>query len=315
MKTISTNSVMADTKRDVKPFLKWAGGKGQLLDEIREYYPFKRYGIKKYAEPFVGGGAVLFDIVNTQQVKEIYISDVNRDLINVYTCVRDYSEMLIRLLQSLQNEFHPLTIEDRKLYYMIKRNTFNRLFSDSDNKMERVEKAALFIFLNRTCFNGLYRVNRKGEYNVPMGAYKMPIICDAENLSEIAKRLQTVTIVSGGYEKAESFIDASTFVYFDPPYRPLTATSNFTSYTENEFDDEAQRALGEFIHRVHRKGAKFLLSNSDPKNSDENDEFFDELYRMYFIRRVKAHRMINSKGNGRGKITELLISNFEPYGE
>ncbi|MBQ8004192.1 MAG: Dam family site-specific DNA-(adenine-N6)-methyltransferase, partial [Oscillospiraceae bacterium] len=165
----------------VKPFLKWAGGKGQLLKEIEKYYPFGRGVITKYAEPFVGGGAVLFDILSKYNLEQIYISDINTELINTYIIIRKHIEKLIVLLEKYQSEYIPLEIEDRKLYYMAKRDRFNDL-KVNGNEAENIEKAALMIFLNKTCFNGLYRVNKKGLFNVPMGAYKNPLICDEKNL-------------------------------------------------------------------------------------------------------------------------------------
>ena len=164
--------------------------------------------------------------------------------------------------------------------------------------------------MNKTCFNGLYRVNKKGAYNVPMGAYKRPLICDEENLRGISAKLQNVEIVCGDYSKARDFIDEHTFVYFDPPYRPLTATASFTSYTADCFNDDDQIALAKFVDEMAAKGAKVVVSNSDPKNPDEEDMFFDDIYAAHKIRRVSATRMINSKATARGKISELLISNF-----
>lgn len=293
----------------VKPFLKWAGGKGQLLSEIEKCYPFDGKNITKYAEPFVGGGAVLFDILNRYKLSEIYISDINEELINTYRVVRDDLDSLIFLLSSMQSEFIPLDIEYRKLYYLAKRERFNDL-KVNGNKSENAEKAALMIFLNKTCFNGLYRVNKKGLFNVPMGSYKNPMICNEENLRAVSKKLQNVTIVCGDYRESANFIDDSTFVYFDPPYRPLSETSNFTSYTEDLFCDDKQIELARFVDDMHRKGAKIVISNSDPKNSNLYDNFFDNIYSAYNIKRVDAARMINCNGNTRGKIKELLISNF-----
>ena len=173
-----------------------------------------------------------------------------------------------------------------------------------------LEKAALMIFLNKTCFNGLYRVNKKGLFNVPMGAYKNPMICDENNLKAVSEKLQRVTIVCGDYRKSEDFIDENTFVYFDPPYRPITDTASFTAYTENLFDDEEQIELARFVDAMHRKGAKVVISNSDPKNSNTEDDFFDNIYSAHKIKRVEATRMINCNSEARGKIKELLISNF-----
>ena len=166
------------------------------------------------------------------------------------------------------------------------------------------------IFLNKTCFNGLYRVNKKGLFNVPIGSYKNPLICDEDNLRAVSEKLQNVIIVCGDYKKAEEFIDEKTFVYFDPPYRPLTDTASFTAYTENLFNDNEQIELANFVDAMHARGAKIVVSNSDPKNSNTEDDFFDEIYKSHKIKRVGATRMINCNGEARGKITELLISNY-----
>ncbi len=299
----------ATDEKNVKPFLKWAGGKGQLLKEIEKYYPFETGNITKYAEPFVGGGAVLFDILSKYDLEQIYISDINAELINTYAIIREHIEELLVLLQKYQSEYVPLETEDRKSYYITKRDRFNNL-KISDNETENIEKAALMIFLNKTCFNGLFRVNKKGLFNVPMGAYKNPVICNETNLRAVSEKLQNVKIICGDYSKSAQFIDEHTFVYFDPPYRPLTETASFTAYTENLFNDEEQIRLAEFVESMHKKGAKVVVSNSDPKNSDTNDDFFDNIYRSYNIRRVEAARMINCEATARGKIKELLISNF-----
>ena len=298
-----------DDTTTAKPFVKWAGGKGQLLKELKRYYPFENGKIIKYAEPFVGGGAVLFDILSKYNLKDVYIGDTNRELINTYCMVRDNIDALIELLLRLQNEFLPLNTEKRKIYYMNKRERFNELITiESTNS--NIEKAALMLFLNKTCFNGLYRVNKKGLFNVPMGSYKNPLICDESNLRAVSEKLQKVTIVCGDYKQSAEFIDKNTFVYFDPPYRPLTETASFTAYTETLFADKEQSELAQFVDEMSRKGAKIVVSNSDPKNANENDDFFDTLYASLNIKRVEAARMINSNSKARGKIKELLISNF-----
>jgi DNA adenine methylase len=212
-------------------------------------------------------------------------------------------------LRDYQDVYLPEPTEGRKAYYMKMRDRFNEL-KLAGRDTDQVERAAILIFLNKTCFNGLYRVNKKGAYNVPMGAYKHPLICDEENLQSIAQKLQHVEIVCGDYSKSRTFIDEHTFVYFDPPYRPLTATANFTSYTTDSFNDDDQIALAKFVDEIASKGAKVVVSNSDPKNADEMDDFFDEIYSSHKIIRVEATRMINSNGALRGRIKELLISNF-----
>lgn len=300
---------MKKDEKKAKPFLKWAGGKGQLLSEIEKYYPFKDGKITKYAEPFVGGGAVLFDILNKYDLEDIYISDVNAELINTYQIIRDDINGLILMLSVMQDEFIPLDSEHRKMYYLARRERFNALKVNRHADVN-IEKAALMIFLNRTCFNGLFRVNKNGLFNVPMGRYKNPLICDEENLRTVSDKLQNVRIVCGDYRESASFIDSNTFVYFDPPYRPITDTANFTAYTENLFDDAEQIELARFVDEIHKKGAKILVSNSDPKNSNTEDDFFDNIYSTFRIKRVEATRMINCNGEARGKIKELLISNF-----
>lgn len=295
--------------KTVKPFLKWAGGKGQLLKEIEKYYPFKNGKITKYAEPFIGGGAVLFDILSKYDLEEIYISDINSELINTYRVIRDNVDKTIELLTKYQIEYIPCDKEERICYYMAKRLRFNDLKINGNDDVN-IEKAALMIFLNKTCFNGLYRVNKKGLFNVPMGSYKNPMICDEDNLRAVSEKLQKVTVVCGDYKKSAEFIDDKTFVYFDPPYRPITDTASFTAYTENLFNDDEQIELSKFIDEMNNKGAKIVISNSDPKNSNINDDFFDNIYSAYKIKRVEATRMINSKSEARGKIKELLISNF-----
>lgn len=293
----------------VKPFLKWAGGKGQLLSEIRNYYPFSNPNISKYAEPFVRGGAVLFDILNNYNLDAIYISDINVDLIDSYCVVRDDVDALIHALSEMQKIFCNSNTEERKNYYLKQRSRFNELKAGKKNN-KPVEKSALMIFLNKTCFNGLFRVNKKGFFNVPMGMYKNPIICDEANLRSISLKLKNVDIVCGDYQKSADFIDSRTFVYFDPPYRPITESANFTAYTEALFDDTEQKRLAQFVDEMDKKGAKIVISNSDPKNINDEDDFFDIIYSSHHIRRVNASRMINCRSEARGKIKELLISNF-----
>lgn len=295
---------------DAKPFLKWAGGKGQLLKEISAYYPFEKgKTITKYAEPFVGGGAVLFDILNKFSPDEVYISDINKDLIDTYLAIRDNVDELIWRLESVEKAYLELDDAGRKDMYMKARGRFNEL-KHMDRTELNPEKSMMMIFLNRTCFNGLYRVNKKGDFNVPVGAYNNPQICNEDNLRTVSKKLKNVKIVCGDYKESADFIDDKTFVYFDPPYRPLTPTANFTSYTKELFDDKNQLELARFVQELDNKGAKIVVSNSDPKNTNKDDDFFDKAYSKQNIKRVSATRMINRNSDARGKISELLISNF-----
>ena len=289
-----------------KPFVKWAGGKSQLLNEIRNKYPAN---IEKYCEPFVGGGAVLFDVLEKFHPKEVLINDINFELINTYNQIKNNIDELIKKLNKYQKDYIDKDEEDRLKIYSKNRDKYNKLilkYTDDD----LLEKASLFIFLNKTCFNGLYRVNKGGLYNVPKGKYSNPLICDEKNLREINKLLQNVKIINGDFELCNKFIDKKTFVYIDPPYRPLNETASFNSYAKFEFDDKEQIRLGKFIDCINKKGAKVVLSNSDPKNVNHKDDFFDDLYKSYNIVRINAKRMINSKGSKRGVVKELLIANY-----
>ena len=299
-------------KFSAKPFLKWAGGKKQLLPEIKKRYPTDlgdEDSFRKYCEPFVGGGAVLFSILSKYKFEEVLINDINSELVNTYTQIRDNVSTLISKLEEIESEYLPLPKQNRSLFYSDKRKRFNEL--KQDNNQNHVERASLFIFLNRTCFNGLFRVNSKGEFNVPMGSYANPKICDKEVLIIDSKLLNNVKINHGSYSDCFDFIDSKTFVYLDPPYRPLSATASFTSYTEDSFNDSDQIELGRFVEGIANKGAKFMLSNSDPRNSDPSDMFFDEIYSKFDIARVDAKRMINCDGKNRGNVKEILVTNYE----
>lgn len=289
-----------------KPFVKWAGGKSQLLAEIRAKYPQR---VERYCEPFVGGGAVLFDVLQTFHPEQVLINDINAELMNTYAQVRDNVESLIAMLSGLQTRYRSQGADENKAFFYEKRGRYNQIKLNG-SESESLEKAALFIFLNKTCFNGLYRVNSKGLFNVPFNNARNPLLCDAENLRECARLLQNIEMTAGDYAQCEPFIDDKTFVYIDPPYRPLTQTAAFTSYSEGGFSDKEQIALGDFITRISGRGAKVLASNSDPKNADVSDTFFDDLYAAFRIERVSAARMINADAKKRGAISELLISNI-----
>lgn len=291
----------------LKPFVKWVGGKSQLVEELEKFLTYDNEKVlTKYCEPMVGGGALLFDILSNFDFDQIYISDTNTELINAYNVIQKDVDALVAKLTEMQLLFLPMDENGRKYFYYTVRDRFNNL---ELNEANSTEKAALFIFLNKTCFNGLYRVNRKGQFNVPMGAYKNPTICDEANLRNVSKALQGVEIVCGDYSLSKSFIDDNCFVYIDPPYRPISETSGFTSYTTDTFDDDEQIRLAHFIDEINQTGAKIVLSNSDPQNINTEDTFFEDLYKAYKIRRVEASRAINSKAEKRGKIKELLICN------
>lgn len=293
---------------ELKPFVKWVGGKGQLVAELEKLIPVDgKKVLTRYAEPFVGGGALLFNILSKYSFDEIYISDINAELINAYQTVKNNVSDLIATLSEMQNLYLPLDDECRKDYYYTARENYNSLALGKDTA---IQKAAFFIFLNKTCFNGLYRVNRKGQFNVPMGAYKKPTICDENNLRKVSEALQNVTIYCGDYAQSNKFINNTTLVYLDPPYRPISETANFTAYSADCFDDNEQRRLARFVDEISEIGAKVILSNSDPQNIDLEDDFFEQLYAKYKINKVEATRMINSNSDKRGKINELIICNY-----
>lgn len=292
-----------------RPFVKWAGGKGQLLEFLKSHLPDGIGSkINKYAEPFVGGGALLFALLSEYTFEEVYICDNNKELINTYFVIKDNCSELIQQLSDMQNRYAECANEEEKqTYYYVQRDRYNTLNLSKDTS---IEKAALFIFINKTCFNGLYRVNKKGCYNVPFGKHANPTICDTDNLLKISSMLQNVIIRSCDYHDVLNFADENTLIYFDPPYRPLNSTSGFTSYTEDQFTDQNQIELSETYKKLSDMGAKLMLSNSDPHNVDENDDFFDDLYAGFTVLRVEASRVINSKASSRGKIKELLIKNY-----
>jgi len=293
----------ARTVAKARPFLKWAGGKGQLIGEIDARLPKREIEagqIERYVEPFVGGGAVFFHVAqNYGQFKRFYLFDVNEDLVKCYTAIRDDVGLVTSELQELQERYLQVDTEGRSALYYRVRDRFNR---------ERTP--AQLIFLNKTCYNGLYRVNRKGLFNVPFGNYQNPRICDAENLVAVSEILQRAEVLPGDFEDSDKWIDEKAFVYFDPPYRPISRTAGFTSYSKGDFSEEDQERLAEFCRRIDRKGAKFLLSNSDPKNEAPSDDFFERRYAGFRIERVKASRAINCKASGRGEINELVITNY-----
>ena len=294
-----------------QPFLKWAGGKRQLMKKIELRLPDDLDSYNTYVEPFIGGGAVLFHLLEKYDFDNVHISDLNPELILCYEILKLDAKSVIKNLNKLI-EAYPEEIDDRKEVYYKIRADWNE---DVDNikslsKSKKVKRVSQMIFLNRTCFNGLFRVNRKGEFNVPIGNYKKPSFPKAENLLAVQKALENVTIHLSSFENCESWVDKYTFIYFDPPYRPLSATSHFVSYSKGEFNDENQKQLAETFRSLDEKNIKLLLSNSDPKNTVPDDEFFDELYSGFNIQRVTANRAINSNPDRRGNITELLISNY-----
>ena len=297
---------------NARPVLKWAGGKGMLLPQITEHLPDKlKFGaIKRYIEPFVGGGAVFFDLVKNYSFEDTYLFDVNPELVILYNVIKNDHEDLIEELAALQKAYNDT--EDKNAFYYANRdeyNACNKSVNANDYTSDFVRRAALTVCLNRTCFNGLFRVNSKGLFNVPVGKYKNPRILDEDNIREVAKALQNATILQTDFAKAKEYANKDTFVYYDPPYRPINASS-FNSYAVGDFDDNEQRRLKDVFAQIDKIGALQMLSNSDPTNYNQEDKFFDDLYGNYNIHRIWAKRMINSDPNGRSGVRELLITNY-----
>jgi len=299
-----------------RPFLKWAGGKTQLLNEFSKRLPgeFKKGKITKYVEPFIGGGAVFFYLNQRFSFEECYICDVNEELILSYRVIKQSVKNLISELGDLESDYLSKSDKKRESFYYEVRDAFNQKLPERKFEKDhsaKIERVAQMIFLNRTCYNGLFRVNRKGEFNVPFGRYKNPDILNEDNLKDVATLLKTTKIILGDFSQCRKFVDDHTFVYFDPPYRPLNETSSFTSYSKNGFYDTDQIRLVEFFKELDEKGAKIMLSNSDPKNENPEDSFFDDLFADYYIERLPAKRMINCNGARRGDISELIITNYK----
>ncbi|MBR8833091.1 MAG: DNA adenine methylase [Stigonema ocellatum SAG 48.90 = DSM 106950] len=268
-----------------KPFVKWAGGKTQLLPELTSRVPRT---FQRYYEPFLGGGALFFSL----QPENAFLSDINAELINVYRVVKNNVEKLIASLRQHVYEesyFYAIREVDRSLEYVTWSN---------------VEKASRLIYLNKTCFNGLYRVNSKGHFNAPFGDYHNPKICDPENLRACSQVLQNATIRTRSYLCIERHLQKGDFVYFDPPYAPLNPTSNFTNYSKDGFRRENQEALRDLCVRLDKKGVLWMLSNSAAP-------LILELYSEYNIELVEALRAINSKAGKRGKIKEVIVRNYD----
>ena len=298
---------------NAKPIIKWVGGKTQLLNTINDNLPQNISHFNTYMEPFIGGAAVLFYIVpKLPNIKNVFINDLNYKLTNLYTVVKNKHLKLINQLKTIQEEYRKS--EDPKMFYYNTRDSFNIYDMNMETDAD-VLHAAEFIFLNKTCFNGLYRENSKGEFNVPWNKNVNVCICDEENIKAVHNFFikYNVQISTGTYNdffKDKGMYMKNAFVYMDPPYRPITKSAAFTSYTKSGFNDNNQKELKAWVDILNSNCAYCMLSNSDPKNYDVNDTFFDDLYSDYNIIRVNAKRSINSKGNGRGSITEILVKNY-----
>lgn len=313
---------MQTNEKNIKPFLKWAGGKKQIAENIENCLPQQikdSHKIKHYFEPFLGGGAIFFHLVNNEfKIEHAYLSDINKDLILTYKVVKREPEELISKLNSFSNKYKK--VENRKVEYYDTREEFNNdlkgfnydaIFEEDVILEEHIVRASQMIFLNRTCFNGLYRVNKSGKFNVPMGNYKNPLICDEDNIRKVSKVLRrNVEIECKNYsDYGDALINDKSFFYLDPPYLPIKKTS-FTSYNSKDFGLKEQIELSEFCKKIDENNAKFLLSNSKPPI-----DFFKETYGKLGLKKcnhkkIDARRSINSNGDKRGAIKELLIFNY-----
>lgn len=292
----------------MKPIIKWVGGKTQLLNILIEKMQLDTvdYSNATYVEPFIGGGALFLYLVEQDVFKSYIINDINTRLINIYNTVKYDVDGLIQELDYLKNLYLNLNEEDRSILYYEKRKRFNEITITDYN----IESASLFIFLNKTCFNGLYRENKSGGFNAAFGKYESPAFFCESDLRKLSVILNTkdIKILNGSYEDFEQDIPDNSFVYLDPPYRPITK-GGFTNYNKSNFNDDAQIELKNYCDRLHDRDISFLLSNSDSKMLDPNDNFFDELYKDYAIERVQASRLVNCDKTKRGAINEILIYN------
>jgi DNA adenine methylase len=298
---------------NAKPFLKWAGGKGQLLSQLEDLLPV---GIEDreltYIEPFVGGGAMLFNMLNKYpNIAKVVINDINPYLVTAYRVIKDNPEDLIDRLAALEHEYFALENEEaKKAFFLGVREIFN------EETLDDIDRTKYLLFLNRTCFNGLYRVNAKGKFNVPFGRNLHPTICNEATIKADSAALNrtNLTILNGDFERTFDHIgEGYNFFYFDPPYRPLNATSSFTSYSKEDFNDEEQIRLRDFCALLNEhQNIDWMLSNADCSAKNPEDRFFEDIYDNFNINRVYAARAINANPSKRGKLTELLISNYEP---
>ena len=291
-----------------KPFIKWVGGKGQLIEQLDSYLPsdFDKWDNVTYIEPFVGGGAMLFYMLtHFTNIRRVVINDVNEDLIFCYKLIKNTPQTLIEQLKRIANEYLQLSNMDEKSRYYYK-------VRDKYNSKETIdeEKAAYFMFLNKTCFNGLYRVNTCGKFNVPFGKYKNPTICDDKLILADHELLKKVDIYTGDYSEIMRFLGKGyNYIYIDPPYRPLSGTAYFKEYSHNVFDDKEQEKLKIFCDIMTARGCKIMQSNSNSMD-DDGESYFAKLYQGYHITQIEAHRYINAHVGKRNKETELLIMNY-----
>ena len=304
-----------------RPFLKWAGGKGKLLERFSDYFPkaLADGSIHSYFEPFLGGGAVFFHVMQKYPVKKAYLRDANPELVLSYQVVQKDVEALIVQLGQMERLYLKLPESGRLKRFLKVRSDLNRALAGMDFQKYSsawVERCAQILFLNKTCYNGLFRVNSKGWFNVPFGRYVNPAILNQETLRKASTLLAKAEIRQGDFGellKEQARIKTGSFIYYDPPYRPISATASFTAYSKGAFGDAEQKRLAQMFHALDRRGVYQMLSNSDPKNTDPTDDFFEDIYSDYQDRffRVSASRNINAKGSSRGPINEIVITSYK----
>jgi DNA adenine methylase len=277
-----------------KPFIKWVGGKGKLVPELEKYFPKK---ITRYFEPFIGGGAVFYEVIKSNNLEFSLVNDINKKLITTYQQIKTRPNELISNLEKLEKEYKKKTEEEREIFFYLIRDKYNK------EKLEDSDISAYLIFLNKTCFNGMYRENSKGEYNVPFGDQRNPTICDKENLLVVSECLKNTKITNLSFEESIEDCKKGDFIYFDPPYYPINGTSKFTSYSKDNFGQNEQIRLRDVFKKLSDKGCLVMLSNS-------NTEFIKDLYKDFKINFIDAARSINSKGKKRGKIKEIVVTNY-----
>ena len=298
--------------KNAKPFIKWAGGKGKLLSQLNEHLPqILNEREFTYIEPFVGGGAMLFNMLQKfPNIERVVINDINPYLTTAYRVIKDNPKELIESLSLLETEYFAIQSEEaKKAFFLGAREIFN------EDDLNAIDRTKYLMFLNRTCFNGLYRVNSKGKFNVPFGKNLHPTICNADTImadSELLNRVDII-ILNGDFEQTINYYNANelNYFYFDPPYRPLSSTSSFKSYAKEEFNDEEQVRLRDYCRTLNEMGILWMLSNADCSAKNPEDLFFEEAYQDFCIHRVYASRSINANPLKRGKLTELLINNFQ----
>ncbi len=306
---------MKEVQDPIKPFIKWAGGKTQMLDQIALHYPIELLTgqIKNYYEPFLGGGACFLTISNKFNFDKVILSDINHELIIAYKVVQKDVCSLIEYLVLYKKKYLSLNEKQKEEYYYDMRVAYNlNRFSINYNKYNDswISRAAQLIFLNKTCFNGLFRINQKGDFNVPFGKRYNPKIFDETNLMKISKNLQNSEIVVSDFSKMLDDVENDSFVFLDPPYRPLFKSTNFTSYTKHDFKEKDQIRLAIFMNALSNKGVKVMLTNSDPENETTTDSFFEDHYSNFNIRKIQTSRMINNNSGNRNILNDLLITNY-----